>query len=88
MQIILPGPTVPTRGHGVYAEYYPGGDLKHLGCYRDGKPAGWTLDLSEHRPEGTLTKIQSYRPEKGEENCSEPFFEWVENWVGIIFEEA
>lgn len=88
MRIDLPGSTVATRSDGLCAELYPSGDLRHLGYYRDGKPQGWVLDLEQDAPLGALTRTQPYEPEPGEENSSEPFREWVENWVGVIFEEA
>lgn len=88
MHIPLSGDTVPTRTNGVCAEFYPTGDLKHLGCYRDGKPRGWVLDLAEQQPEGCLTKREIFEPEEGDENSSDQFRVWAENWATIIFEEA
>lgn len=84
MKLPLPGPTIPTRSDGVCAEHYPDGSLKHLGCYRDGRPVGWFLDLAWDRPQGTLSKQESYN----EENSSVPFSQWVEDWAQVIFEES
>lgn len=88
MKIPIPENTIDSRTNGLCAELYPSGHLKHLGFYREGVPQGWVLDLPEDALRGTLTKVQLYEPEPGEENSSEPFLEWAENWIGTICEEA
>ncbi|GMU51461.1 MAG: hypothetical protein AMXMBFR33_06070 [Candidatus Xenobia bacterium] len=82
----LRGETVSDRQQGICAEFYPDGALKHLANYREGEQCGWALDLDAQGTRATVTKVEAYQPSKEEGEGS--YATWVEDWIGIIFEEA
>ncbi len=82
----LKGESVSDRQQGICAEFYPDGALKHLANYREGEQRGWALDLDAQGTRATVTKVEAYQP--SEEEGEGSYATWVEDWIGIIFEEA
>lgn len=69
------------RREGFYAESGLDGRLRHFGCYRDGEPVGWVVDIDGKRMTATRTNVRSFGGEESED-------EWVREMVNTIYREA
>ena len=58
-EVLRPGYTTKVR-EGFYAECGQGGELRHFGFYRDGEPAGWTVDVDGERIIATRKVVWEY----------------------------
>lgn len=77
---------------GLYAEFHDNGSLAYAGCYREGVPVGWTLNLKENMLEGVaeLRDINRFPDDKEDAAKDDPeaFKKWVLDWISAIHETA
>lgn len=81
--------------HNLIAEFHRDGRLRSFGKQKDGAPEGWQLTLDAKKPAGRVEQlsVQTYPDEEQDDPtrgkaAEEAFGEWVERWVGEIYDAA
>ncbi len=80
----LTGKYSDTDKEGHYAEFYQGGQLKHLGYYKHGSCAdAWALNLEEGIEQGKVIRENGYQGsaewESYRDGASDQFDAWSDN---------
>lgn len=99
---LLRGEYSRTRSEGLCAEFYPDGQLRHFGFYRQGRLVGPAISLEHGRRAGvlerrqeapyleptTITDEEGNEVEATEEALEQSFLEWVKSGIEKVYRAA
>lgn len=81
----LPGP-YNEGPDGVFAAFYPDGQLKLLRCLRSGTPFGWELSLQHGVYEGEVRHWEDPFEERFQPH--QVWADWVKGWIETVYRDA